>query len=247
MKDGNILMSYDLYGEMNKERGEYTEFGNLHLSFQYLERKAHKELNGAESKYLDIGTNMGSLPHMVALEYPSCDVTGVDMRAEAIKKGKMLYPEFSSHLIQVGERLDNMHDNYFDVVTMFDVIEHIPQVKEYIQQEVFRVLKPGGIFVFQTPNRRINPFYEILRSKSLTAYKAYHCSLQTPGSLKTMLLEAGFVNVVVEKNSLDSEFNRKKLQKFFGPLSVLIMKTFSVCPLAVYPNLWGGCRKPVDK
>ncbi len=54
------------------------------------------------------------------------------------------------------------HDNCLDVVTAFQFIEHIHNRKEFIK-EVYRVLKPGGIFLCSTPNIKMsiarNPFH----------------------------------------------------------------------------------------
>lgn len=42
--------------------------------------------------------------------------------------------------------------NFFDLVILQDVIEHVPDL-EKLQQEVLRVLKKGGIIYLSTPNR----------------------------------------------------------------------------------------------
>jgi len=42
--------------------------------------------------------------------------------------------------------------NYFDVVVCSEVIEHLP-IKQLALDELYRVLKPGGIIVISTPNR----------------------------------------------------------------------------------------------
>jgi SAM-dependent methyltransferase len=44
-------------------------------------------------------------------------------------------------------------DNSFDVVVSANVLEHV-QDPDAVFAEIHRVLKPGGFFVFQTPNRR---------------------------------------------------------------------------------------------
>ena len=42
-------------------------------------------------------------------------------------------------------------ENYFDVVTFWDVLEHTPDPKECLQ-ETYRILKPGGWVFIQTPD-----------------------------------------------------------------------------------------------
>ena len=46
-------------------------------------------------------------------------------------------------------------DNSFDFVISFQVIEHIPKDRLFVQ-EVARVLKPGGCFIVSTPNRSMS-------------------------------------------------------------------------------------------
>lgn len=125
---------------------------------------------------------------------------------------------------------------------MFDVIEHIPDVEKYLK-EVMRVLKRGGFFIFQTPNKPVNIVFEMIRNRSFTEYKNYHCSLQTGCSLRRVLKMAGFKNIVVEKHTLYSDFNRKKVKKYFGIFGETVMKLCSLMPLPLYPNLWGYAKK----
>lgn len=48
--------------------------------------------------------------------------------------------------------IKNFPDNYFDYVTMLAVIEHIKEPLG-IYQEIARILKPGGKFIFTTPKK----------------------------------------------------------------------------------------------
>lgn len=58
--------------------------------------------------------------------------------------------------------LTGLADNSFDVVISFQVIEHIQNDALYMQ-EIHRVLKPGGKFIFTTPNKKMsltrNPYH----------------------------------------------------------------------------------------
>jgi SAM-dependent methyltransferase len=44
-------------------------------------------------------------------------------------------------------------DDTFDVVISANVLEHVAE-PDFVFEEIRRVLRPGGIFVFQTPNKR---------------------------------------------------------------------------------------------
>ena len=43
--------------------------------------------------------------------------------------------------------------NYFDIITCFEVIEHVLDVNAFVN-EVYTYLKPGGLFIFSTPNNK---------------------------------------------------------------------------------------------
>lgn len=219
------------------------EYGNIELSYEYLVKRLKCFDDIKSMKMLDIGTNIGSLPFMT-WSRNGYDMSGVECREAAISMGKKEYPEIANKLFVVGNCLSEFEDESYDIVTMFDVIEHIPDVEVYLKEDVFRILRRGGILIFQTPNKRINPIFEIISHKSFTAYKKYHCSLQTPSMLRKMLTTCGFEEIVIEKYTLDSEYNRIKLSKYFGPLAKKILKIFALFPLAIYPNLWGSAIKP---
>lgn len=55
-----------------------------------------------------------------------------------------------------------LESNTYDVITAFQFIEHIHPRKEFLK-EVYRCLKPGGVFLCSTPNAKMsiarNPFH----------------------------------------------------------------------------------------
>ena len=189
-------MRYDLYRDMEKQRGEYAEYGNTELSYNYLVKQVQRQERD-NIKMLDIGTNIGTLPWLIYSKEKML-MDGVEVRESAVEKGKKKYPEIADRLHCIGPNLNMISDEFYDVVTMFDVIEHIPDIENYLK-DVYRIIRPGGIFVFQTPNARINPLFEIVRTKSLTAYKDYHCSLQTPNSLRRILKNRRFIYRILSR------------------------------------------------
>jgi SAM-dependent methyltransferase len=72
---------------------------------------------------------------------------------ESHSLGKFVHMPNSSHI--------PLDDNFIDSISAFDVLEHIPRIKEVdgktrfpfveIMNEIHRVLKPGGIFIAVTP------------------------------------------------------------------------------------------------
>lgn len=85
------------------------------------------------------------------------------------------------------------HDNMFDVITCFDVLEHHHQPLELLRTSV-RWLKPGGILFVTLPN---------IACWEAIIFKSYWYGLElprhlyhfSPKSLKTMARLAGFRNV----------------------------------------------------
>ena len=56
----------------------------------------------------------------------------------------------------------NLSENYFDVIFMFHVIEHVLDPSEFISM-LYKYLKPGGILVMETPT------YDTLTYKNTSA------------------------------------------------------------------------------
>ena len=53
--------------------------------------------------------------------------------------------------LHLGELLSYPEKELFDVVTMLDLVEHLPNPREALEK-ARRLLKPGGILVVVTPN-----------------------------------------------------------------------------------------------
>lgn len=214
------------------------EYGNIELSMDYIKQfKIPKN-----SKILDIGCSYGSLIYNLHNEGYK-NIYGVDIIPEFVNEGRNRYPTIASKIkLYDGEYLP-FEDESFDVILMFDVIEHVPDIKDFMKNELYRVLKNGGLFIFQTPNKYTNIPWEIINQKSLTRYKKYHCSLQTKNSLKNILEYSNFRNIVIEKNIIITEHNRQKIEKKLGCLGIAALHLLQGMPLGLYPNFWGYCRR----
>lgn len=220
------------------KESEFKQIGDIATSLSYFSRLGvHKD-----ARILDIGTRYGSF--LSGLKQSGYEfVFGIDTNADAIHQGVCLDQPLRGRLmVYEGMTLPFVSDA-FDVVTMFDVIEHIPNANRYLK-EVVRILKPGGRLIFQTPNKYTNIPWEIIQYRSLTKWRNYHCSLQTLRSLHRILEEAGFQDITIEKFGLCTEYKITLARKKLGILGPFLLRSTNPMPLAIFPNFWGHCVKP---
>lgn len=101
---------------------------------------------------LDLGCAGGFMAE--ALDDRGARVTGIDPAAGAIAAARAHAEETGRAIrydVGVGEDLP-YEDAAFDAVVSVDVLEHVADL-ERVVAEVSRVLKPGGMFLFDTINR----------------------------------------------------------------------------------------------
>lgn len=219
-------------------RLELQEMGNIDTSVSYFQRYSISH----DSHILDIGTYLGSFVHdLCSLGYDR--VTGIDVDFGALVAGAEAYPHLRECVLHYDGSVLPFASKSFDVVAMFDVLEHVARPATYLR-EVRRVLKSNGLFIFQTPNLITNIPWEILQTRSLTYWRTYHCSLQTLPSLKKLLRQAGFKEVIIEKHSLISGYNTERAQRVLGALGLTLIRLARFLPLYLFPNFWGSGRNP---
>jgi len=103
-----------------------------------------KHVSRGPARILDVGCAFGGfLAGMPA----SWDRFGIDVSNYAIQQGRHAHPEL--HLAAATFE-SNPFQGPFDVVTSFDVIEHIDSL-EKVAASVGSLLKPGGVFLFVVP------------------------------------------------------------------------------------------------
>jgi SAM-dependent methyltransferase len=158
------------------------------------------------SRVLDLGCGRGGLVEQ--LEHPLNQVFGVDADVASLQEhrlaGKLSLTAALSHNLPFP-------DESFEVVFASWVLEHLAE-PERVMVEIGRVLRPGGLFIFITPNKRhplvalnslINRFSnfqdELVRlfygRVSADTFPAYYRA-NTSTEIRQMAAEAGMALVV---------------------------------------------------
>ncbi len=103
---------------------------------------------------LDFGCGVGRCTRALAKNFKQC--YGVDVSENMIAKANELNGSISNCTFTVNYEADLriFSDDYFDMIYSTDVLQHIPStllIRNYIS-EFLRILKAGGILVFQLPH-----------------------------------------------------------------------------------------------
>ncbi len=106
---------------------------------------------------LDFGCGVGRLTRALASYFEhSC---GVDISETMVVKARELNQAFSNCMFTLNDRgdLQIFDDNHFDLIYSAITLQHISkrQVRESFIREFVRILKEGGLLVFQLPSHTI--------------------------------------------------------------------------------------------
>lgn len=140
---------------------KYDEFyktdGQLRVIDDYPIRKwprnrveAIVAVEGAGESIMDIGCGDGSLLYQYRNRYSH--LIGLEYSAERLRQAETNLAGLKFTALQgSAEDIVQLPNNSVDRIVTADVIEHIPDVYA-ASHEMFRVLKPGGDLVINTPN-----------------------------------------------------------------------------------------------
>ncbi len=133
---------------------------------------------------LDIGCGYGEAVgyHMAR----GCEAYGVEADSNVIN-----VKEKYNYNIHIGSFDDKEYEaDYFDYVTMDQVIEHLQDPVNQIRN-IHRILKPGGMLIMSTPNSN-SLTAKIFRRKWLHWHVPYHLHFFSKKSIKLLADSAGF-------------------------------------------------------
>ncbi len=157
----------------------YHQVKNLMLKnkLNWIEKE---EVPGA--KILDIGAGTGDF--LRAAKNRNWEVFGVEPNPDARKLA-------SEKGVELEKTTSSFPDQSFDVITMWHVLEHVPDLEEQIK-ELDRLLKPNGLLVIAVPNFKSDDAKKY--KDNWAAYDVprhlYHFS---PSAIKKIFNSTGFL------------------------------------------------------
>jgi SAM-dependent methyltransferase len=103
---------------------------------------------GAQAELLDIGCGLGSFLERVRGRHPEWTLHGTDLNQQGVDTTQARVPTASVIVSSADTR--SHPAGMFDIVTAWDVIEHVESI-EGVAHSIDSVLKPYGLFVFVVP------------------------------------------------------------------------------------------------
>jgi len=170
----------------------------------------------AHNRLLDIGFGAGS--YISAAANAGWNVSGVEVSKPAFAQARD-----AGRDVFFGQLYEGRYpENYFDVVLAVEVVEHLPQPRDFVL-EVARVLRPGGLFWATTPHGR-GLSYRLLGVKWSTVSPPEHLQLFSRKGMELLLTNAGFQRVELSTHGLNPAeliyALRSRIRLFAGPNTV---------------------------
>lgn len=233
---------YALYGETYFHNDESSTVGytnylkdETNIRKTFAGRLKHLQRFMQPGKLLDVGCAAGFF--LSEADKNGWAVQGLDVSSFAVQYAK----ERFGFDVQQGSFTELPYPlGEYDAVTMWDVIEHVPDPKSYIQRAA-SLLRSGGIFALATPD--VDSLPARLTGKRWVGYKlseehVYYFSADT---LSKMLDEAGFevVNVRHVGKFVTLRLFLDRLGMYSPLLSKVLTfaeKTFKLSEWSLYVN-----------
>lgn len=197
----------------------------------------------ADARVLDFGCGNGRYMKTFTRLFSPSQIYGVDVNDEAFADLK----DMGFHCAELPELAATLayDDRSFDYVFSSNVIEHIPR-SQYLGYlgEIFRVLKPGGVFAIGAPNYPVKRLFDLVsawRYRAQPDMRRYylfddptHVNPASVTRVASDLSAIGFVDIDLLATELP-------LQRYIAALRAEPMRRkFKM----LGNKFFGNCRKP---
>lgn len=161
-------ISQDFYQEGGM--GKSFDLENIAATTDFSDTEKRFDLHGnlfANKKVLDFGCGKGSLLKKIKESGITDKLYGLEPDETCRDLLKKDFTIFSS--------LDEIPDNYFDVISMFHVAEHLPNPLEVLEK-LYKKLIPGGKIILEVPNSD-DALLNLYGCESFAAFTYWSCHL----------------------------------------------------------------------
>ena len=155
---------------------------NRFLHNRYLDQ-LESVLPASHRQLLDVGCGTGYFMDMARAR--GWQVEGVDISPQAVQHARTHY-QLKVHLGEIAQ----LPPHPYDVITLWDVVEHLPHPLEVLSHARW-LLKPGGVLALTTPNVR-GISTRLAGRHSCIFDPQEHLYFFSPRTLRHLLTKAGF-------------------------------------------------------
>jgi 2-polyprenyl-3-methyl-5-hydroxy-6-metoxy-1,4-benzoquinol methylase len=189
------------------------------------ERRAHiKAISGYfqlpdHPRHLDVGCAMGSM--LEEAKAAGWDPVGVETSEFAARyaAGQTGCPVYAGTLQKAAFPPES-----FDVVTLMDVIEHVPFPSDLVN-EIHRVLRPNGVVFIVTPNFA-SLFVRLYGRTAYGVWPEQHVVYFQPSTIARLLRDVGFAKVITGTKDFYGDNLRRLLGRKKASASLEIKAAF---------------------
>ena len=148
---------------MKKNRGIQYGYSKSFAQFMYDEPsrknkalraiamfKDHSKKDLKKQNCLEVGSATGIMTYYLS-DYFS-KVIGIDIDKPALDYAISNYKKNNTEYFEMDALKMNFEENYFDTIVCHHTYEHVSD-DNVLMDEIYRVLKPGGLLFFGAPNR----------------------------------------------------------------------------------------------
>lgn len=155
-------------------------------------REALRFIPKVKKRILDIGCGMGLF--LSKLKEYGHEVSGIDINRKVVDAAKACGVD-KIYAMDLDVFSKSYPDIKFDVVTFFNLLEHLDSLNGFLQG-VRNVLKPDGLIVFCVPNQK--RFIRRFTKKRLFDLPPHHLTFWSENSIKYLLENNGFEGARIE-------------------------------------------------
>jgi SAM-dependent methyltransferase len=172
--------AYYLTGDASHSMEQWHKLRALKMQLDFVQK-----LVSGRGRLLDVGCATGNFMR-TAREY-GWEVTGVELIEPAAQTARQQYGlDVHSGSVDTAD----LPKATFDVITLWDVLEHLPSPKVAMKR-IHQLLKPGGIVVFSIPN--LSSFDRFLFGERWIGWDApRHFNMFTEATIRRLFEQTGF-------------------------------------------------------